>query len=459
MEAVTLAGAKAAARRLAVAQSYPAALETYDRILGAAPQDGEVRRRVAQLLVAVGAAEEAAAIHRALAEGDARAGHPLPALVACCALRDLGHAVERELGRIADTYAASSPKVARFAARPAPLPPGTLLSLPASRAEPFDELVSRAARRAADLATYKPASAEVHPVPLLSALPRAPLLTVLRELRCRALVPGDRIIQEGTAGEALFFLAGGELRVFTSDPASGAIELARLFEGSLFGEMALLTRRPRAASVEAVLDADVLELPRGSWELLAAAEPSLRAALDRFARERWVKNVLVRSPLFRPFTPLQQADLLRRFEGLDVEPGTEVIRQGEPGLGLFVVLAGALEVVSAREGQTMTLAELGPGDIFGEMALVSSQPTSATVRAIAPSSLLFLSRTYVERLAAAIPEVQAYFEDIATQRARDNSLRLSFSGGDFGLHEAEVEQLAAIVERAGVSRPDGETGA
>ena len=67
--------------------------------------------------------------------------------------------------------------------------------------------------------------------------------------------------------------------------------------------------------------------------------------LDRFTRERLIKNLLQTSPLFTPFTKAQQSDLLRRFEGHEVEPGTEVIREGEPGQGLFVVLSGELEVV------------------------------------------------------------------------------------------------------------------
>jgi CRP-like cAMP-binding protein len=73
----------------------------------------------------------------------------------------------------------------------------------------------------------------------------------------------------------------------------------------------------------------------------------------------------------------------------------------------------------------VALGKLGPGDIFGEMSLVTQQPTSATVRARTRATLLFLARQYVERLAAAIPEVEAYFEQVALQRARDNTVKLA----------------------------------
>ena len=109
---------------------------------------------------------------------------------------------------------------------------------------------------------------------------------------------------------------------------------------------------------------------------------------------------------------------------MEIDAGTAVIRQGEPGVGLYVVLSGELEVSIQSGSETSRVGRLATGDICGEMSLLSNQPTSATVRAIGKCNLLFLERTYVERLGAAIPEVQAYFAQVAARRAEDNSLRL-----------------------------------
>jgi CRP-like cAMP-binding protein len=62
--------------------------------------------------------------------------------------------------------------------------------------------------------------------------------------------------------------------------------------------------------------------------------------------------------------------------------------------------------------------------MFGEMSLVTDQPTTATVRATMPTTVLFLAREYVDRLAEAVPEIQAYFEELAMNRARNNTLRM-----------------------------------
>ena len=111
--------------------------------------------------------------------------------------------------------------------------------------------------------------------------------------------------------------------------------------------MALITAQPRAASVAAVGEATVLEVTREALDRVREQSPAVQQALDRFARERLIRNLLATSPLFTPFTKDQQAELLRRFEGVEVDPGAEIIRQGDQGQGLYVVLSGALQV-SAR---------------------------------------------------------------------------------------------------------------
>jgi CRP-like cAMP-binding protein len=256
-------------------------------------------------------------------------------------------------------------------------------------------------------------------------------LTVLR------LTDGQFVVRQGDTGDSLFLVAAGELRVVVNTPA-GPKDVARLFENTLFGEMALITGQPRTASVVAAGEADVIGVSKAALGHVMAKLPAISAVLDRFSRERLIKNLLQTSPLFVPFSKSQQGDLLRRFEGLEVEAGAELIREGERGRGLFLVLGGEVEVVAkADTAESVSLARLRPGEIFGEMSLVTDQPTSATVRATMRTSVLFLAREYVERLAEAIPQVQAYFEQVALNRARDNTLR--FDRGALPTEVIEVD--------------------
>ena len=231
------------------------------------------------------------------------------------------------------------------------------------------------------------------------------------------------VMRQGDVGDSLFLAASGELRVFANTP-DGPKDVAHLFENTLFGEMALITGQPRTASVAVVGEADVIEVRKSALLQIMLSVPAVRDALDRFSRERLIKNLLQTSPLFAPFTKSQQGELLRHFEGHEMEAGVDVITEGEPGKGLFLILSGEVDVITGAKGPSpVKLARLKSGDMFGEMSLVTDQPTTATVRAAAPTTVLFLAREYVERLAEAVPEVGAYFEELAMNRARDNTLR------------------------------------
>jgi CRP-like cAMP-binding protein len=123
-------------------------------------------------------------------------------------------------------------------------------------------------------------------------------------------------------------------------------------------------------------------------------------------------------------------DLIRRFDGHEVAGGTEIIREGAAGLGLFVVLAGEVEVTKrqpATDGAPeveVPLARLRAGEVFGEMSLINNQPTSASVRAARRSTILFLERDYFQRLIQALPEIRRYFEDLSERRGMESQLVL-----------------------------------
>ena len=91
-------------------------------------------------------------------------------------------------------------------------------------------------------------------------------------------------------------------------------------------------------------------------------------------------------PLFRDLSPRELDVLLARLEPLAAGIGEVVIRQEDPGERFFVVRSGCVEV--SRDGRV--LAELGPGEAFGEIALLLDVPRTASVTAIEPTTLLAL---------------------------------------------------------------------
>jgi CRP-like cAMP-binding protein len=435
---IALRDAREEARRFRRNGDFPHALRAYQRILAALPLDYEARIAIADVLAEAGHHDAAAEVYRTVAIHDIRAGHPLPAIIAAFALTRLNQPVDDILGLLVKTYASGSPHLARFAVRPAPVDPSTMLELgDIAHSGALTHVVDQARKTALDLSVFVGYQEQYHPLPFLSELGPDSFLGVLRSLTVMRLQDGQVVVRQGDPGDSLFLVAAGELRVFVNTPA-GEKNVARLFENTLFGEMALITGQPRTASVAAVGEADVVGVSKAALAQVTAKVPMLREVLDRFSRERLIKNLLQTSPLFVPFTKSQQGELLRHFEGHEVDAGTDLIREGERGKGLFLVLSGEVEVLALTGTPEQTsLAKLKPGDLFGEMSLVTDQPTSATVRATMRTSVLFLGREYVERLAAAIPQVQEYFEQVALNRARDNTLR--FERGAIPSEAIEVD--------------------
>lgn len=110
--------------------------------------------------------------------------------------------------------------------------------------------------------------------------------------------------------------------------------------------------------------------------------------VDRAAEVNLTLDTLKSVPLFTDLSYQQLVRLMNLTRNHRVEEGQVICREGDPGDEFFVVLAG--EVDLAKGGTTITT--LGPGDHFGEMALLDRQSRSATATAKAESRLLSLSR-------------------------------------------------------------------
>jgi CRP-like cAMP-binding protein len=436
---IKLGELKAEARTLVRAGEVGAALAAYDHILSSNPLEYDSRLKIADLLMGLGDREGAIALYRALALHDIRSGHALPGLVAYKRLEALGQQADDLIDLLASTYAHGAPALAKFAARQAPVDMDSEVSRPdLTKAGDVSEIAERARARALDFSVFVQYPEQFLPLPFFSELPREVFRPVVRALILRRLSDGDFVIREGEPGVAFYLVATGQVRVFATQ-AGRQIERTRLLEGALFGEMSLLTQQPRTASVQVVDEADILELSRESMAALTAEVPSLGIALDKFARERLLKNLLATSPLFRPFNHQQQLDLIRRFDGHEVAAGTTVIREGDAGQGLFVVLSGEVEVSKRQAaGGDLSLARLRAGDVFGEMSLLTNQPTSATVTAARPSTILFLGREYFQRLVQALPAIRQYFEQLSQRRGIETRLALGDEGDRHTSPDARV---------------------
>jgi NADH dehydrogenase len=103
------------------------------------------------------------------------------------------------------------------------------------------------------------------------------------------------------------------------------------------------------------------------------------------------------------------------------EPGEEVFHQGDLGDRIYIIVSGNAEVIHEAGGVERVLAKLGPGEYFGEMALLKQTTRSATVRCLAPMNVLSLAKREFNVLAAYLPQVRESLETVMKERTRANA--------------------------------------
>ncbi len=103
-----------------------------------------------------------------------------------------------------------------------------------------------------------------------------------------------------------------------------------------------------------------------------------------------------------------------RFSG-----GDRIFAQGERSEGAFIVLAGSVEIAAEEDGRSYTLAEIGPGSLFGEMGLLDDAPRSATARALTDTVCAVYDASELQRLVRHDPDELLRIMRTLIQRLRD----------------------------------------
>lgn len=121
-------------------------------------------------------------------------------------------------------------------------------------------------------------------------------------------------------------------------------------------------------------------------------------ALGRNAKVELIRKV----PLFAHCSRGEIAEVAKIADEIDVNAGKVLTREGDRGQEFFVLLEGAADVVQGNR----KVNTLGPGDFFGEIALVSRSPRTATVTTTEPSDLLVITATRFRALLDHSPRIQ-----------------------------------------------------
>ncbi len=183
----------------------------------------------------------------------------------------------------------------------------------------------------------------------------------------------------------------------------------RVFAFTALGKMGSLGRRSAVAEIFGVRLSGFL-----AWWLWRTIYLMKLPGLDRKIRVAtdWTLDLVLKPDIVQLKT--ERVSGVRREY---FEPGQVIFREGDRGDWLYVVTDGEVEVVKDTGAGEQPLRRLGRGECFGEIALVSDRPRSATVRAVTATNVLAVDREAFHALFTTLPPLRGFFESLISSRS------------------------------------------
>lgn len=209
---------------------------------------------------------------------------------------------------------------------------------------------------------------------------------------------GENIIVQGEEGDLFYLIEKGQVDVFVKKSNDSDEEKVHMYhDGDTFGQLALMYNSPRAATCRAVGDVKLWTLDRLAFKVIIAG-----AALRK--RERFV-SFLQRVPILSSLNELELMILADSMTEEKFDHGMVICREGEPGDEFYIVSDGTAECYQRSDGGEKLVAILSPGQYFGEIALMTSKPRQATVKANGSLKLLIMDRSTFARVLGPIHDI------------------------------------------------------
>lgn len=129
---------------------------------------------------------------------------------------------------------------------------------------------------------------------------------------------------------------------------------------------------------------------------------------------------LAKIDVVRSLPPEEMEDVLMCVQPVEFQPGSVIFKQGENGDALYFIDSGRVDIVSGNSGSGKTLARLGSGQSFGEMALLTGEPRSASAVVSEPTSLLRIDKVHFDELIDRSPNLRSSVQELISVRLLQN---------------------------------------
>ncbi|MEE8448585.1 MAG: cyclic nucleotide-binding domain-containing protein [Thermodesulfobacteriota bacterium] len=253
------------------------------------------------------------------------------------------------------------------------------------------------------------------------------LSQIISILRIREFGNGEVAVKQGEIGNEFYIIRSGVFEVWLDSPDGRARKEATLRRGDYFGETALLKGIPRTATVISRADSKCLVIIKEDFDGLV--KPRI-LAVQAISSSRQNLAMLRDLPLLSEFTNNQLAQISNQLKAEEYGPGQVILKQGERGEKFYIIRGGEVELTARSDlGAEIKVAELGPGECFGEIALFMDRPRTATVIASTPVELLSLAKSDFDSLLKTDLFVSRNLERMASRRLHDVKLKLRLAEG------------------------------
>ena len=240
-------------------------------------------------------------------------------------------------------------------------------------------------------------------VPLLGLADEQQLRDTFLAVRVREYQNGETIIRQNDYTSDFLIIASGRVELWKRpEGARNEAKIAELTAGNFFGEMSLISGRRRTATARAVGVTRMIEIPRKAILKLLASTPRARALVDQAFLLRAFAGYL-----FPDVPEAQLGELVDRASVENYPRDAVVFREDDPADAFYLIRNGMVKIAKKSGDKEVVLSYLVAGNFFGEGALFSEAPRTATVSTIFPADLIKVSKDDFNDFLAAHPTLRA----------------------------------------------------
>lgn len=209
---------------------------------------------------------------------------------------------------------------------------------------------------------------------------------------------GEVIFEKNDPGSSLFAIAEGSVAV-EINPNDPSITVP-IEQGSIFGEVGLISGRRRGATIKAAEDVIVVEISRTAALKLQASVPAAKRRITQISTERQLLQMFGSG-----LTKEDIAEVVETSEIINVRAGEAIIEEGGEGNDIYVIRVGSMVVEKQIGGKPVFLSYLPAGSYVGEMTLIAGGYRTATVKAAIKSEVIKINGDAFKKVLDAHPDL------------------------------------------------------